>query len=1154
MPTDTPDDFRREYLLRLPLPLAQLYSRAHNAKDSHSRHDNCYYLFESLIKLAACPLIGSYADGLKRGMPHAGPVDRTLAHLALPSLGQWVAILRELARYFGNSPEHEGHPLAALWRRLNRKHRLAESPGIVALYRRIKDGPDGKPAADASCTLLDLFDRIVRYRNDVVGHGGPRPEAFFDHEMGPLMFPAVNEILAEGTLDPLGPAGTRLVYLTEMRVVEGGRFEVAMRELVGLQGERSAPMLLDAGVADTLAPGHGAFPGLALIWPGLAAPLRLDPLMRFRESEVADEVLLLNRGRGDRQVEYLSYTTGRTERDAEMAGALAQLLSQVTAHPATEPQPSGSAAQGRPEPESVSSAPRLGDYELLAELGRGGMGVVYLARQASLGRVVALKTLASDLSGNERALARFRREMRVLGGCDHPNIVKLLDSGVLADGQMYYTMEYVPGANLEQVWQTLNQQTADAGVAELNSGALAQALSAASQAERRDVLTRYERRADPFGPDADTVRPGLPPLPLPALPVGQGVAGDREAYVRRVVAMIRDAALALHTVHQQGVVHRDVGPGNLMLTPDSQRIVLMDFGLAKGGGESQGLSVGTGFMGKLRYAAPEQLASAVLEVGPPADVRGLGVTLWELVTRRRLFDQADDERTLAALIHEKDVPRLREIDPGFDRDLEAIVARATQREVPKRIQSAKRLADYLQMYLDGESLPIRPPTSAEWAARWVRRNKALVGSFVLGWAVIGLILVAAFSKVNQEARDANLARDQAEQATSQAQASLDRTRAALAGVLETLTESDVFHKTGLYGPQRELLVQIVGQYEGVLEDHRGDVGLQLDLARALRLLAETSLQIGQAQEAEGYALKALALLDGLSPAPPVPPAPVDDVSQTFERALLLTVTAKIQLGLGADRYADGIASADEAVDLLLPLDGRTDNEDRYARAKMAAYESRGDLSFANAMYAEALGWYQSGAAVRWHFYERDEPHRRIPADELAQLQLQIARAMESDGDLRQARHIYGSVIEVLEPFQATSPDIHQRMTPPMRLKLLVAQRSYTRLAQPEDRVERLRASLQMARQLVAESPDVSSYQIELARTLLAFARPGPGDATPTPAEETLRVGEQRSAFRELMDEVLPRLQESLPGNPEIAVLEAEAQKAWTAFQSQEPGV
>ena len=98
----------------------------------------------------------------------------------------------------------------------------------------------------------------------------------------------------------------------------------------------------------------------------------------------------------------------------------------------------------------------LGDYEILAEIGRGGMGVVYLARQLSLGRLVALKMLPADLAGDEVALARFRREMRLLARCDHPHIVKVLASGTLPDGQLYYAMEYVPGCDLEQVWRELS--------------------------------------------------------------------------------------------------------------------------------------------------------------------------------------------------------------------------------------------------------------------------------------------------------------------------------------------------------------------------------------------------------------------------------------------------------------------------------------------------------------------------------------------------------------------------------------------------------------------------------------------------------------------------------------------------------------------------
>src|SRR4029079_7811350 len=93
--------FNREYLLRVPLPLAQLYSRAFNAKDARSRHDNTFYLFEALIKLAAAPLVAAYLHGVQTGAGRVAALDRLLLSLARPSLGEWVALVRELARSFG---------------------------------------------------------------------------------------------------------------------------------------------------------------------------------------------------------------------------------------------------------------------------------------------------------------------------------------------------------------------------------------------------------------------------------------------------------------------------------------------------------------------------------------------------------------------------------------------------------------------------------------------------------------------------------------------------------------------------------------------------------------------------------------------------------------------------------------------------------------------------------------------------------------------------------------------------------------------------------------------------------------------------------------------------------------------------------------------
>ncbi len=229
--------FHREYLLRLPLPLAQLYSRAHNATDPRGRHDNTFYLFEALVKLTAAPAIVEYLDEIERGAPRSAAIDKLLLQLALPSLGQWVGMLRELARRFGARPDAASHPLGHLWSQLDTKRR--DLPGVLALYRRIKNGPDAAPAGDQSCSLFQLLDALVQYRNAVFGHGAARLASFYEREMGPLLFPAANDVLAEGTLDALGPRGSRLVYVTELRALDDSRFEVGIRELVGREGERA---------------------------------------------------------------------------------------------------------------------------------------------------------------------------------------------------------------------------------------------------------------------------------------------------------------------------------------------------------------------------------------------------------------------------------------------------------------------------------------------------------------------------------------------------------------------------------------------------------------------------------------------------------------------------------------------------------------------------------------------------------------------------------------------------------------------------------------------------------------------------------------------------------------------------------------------------
>ena len=244
------------------------------------------------------------------------------------------------------------------------------------------------------------------------------------------------------------------------------------------------------------------------------------------------------------------------------------------------------------------------------------MGVVYLARQLSLGRLVALKMLPADLAGDEVALARFRREMRLLARCEHPNIVKVLASGTMPDGQLYYAMEYVPGCDLEQVWRELAGVRAARAMPRPWAAAPGPGAVLSASRKKREQTTRRPGTSTDAPAGAAPAEEPVPVLPLPPLPELPSAPDDPGGYVRRVARWCATRRWRLQAVHDQQVVHRDVKPANLMLTPDGSRVVLMDFGLAKGQSLALTASRAGGLLGTLRYAAPEQLAAASPEGRP----------------------------------------------------------------------------------------------------------------------------------------------------------------------------------------------------------------------------------------------------------------------------------------------------------------------------------------------------------------------------------------------------------------------------------------------------------------------------------------------------------------------------------------------------------
>jgi serine/threonine protein kinase len=352
---------------------------------------------------------------------------------------------------------------------------------------------------------------------------------------------------------------------------------------------------------------------------------------------------------------------------------------------------------------------QLGDFRILREVGRGGMGIVYEAVQESLGRHIALKVLPVQAVRDPLCLQRFRREARAVARLHHTNIVPVHEVGEW-QGVHYYAMQFIQGQALDQVLQEVRRLR---GPPEAAPPAPARP---ATVCLARGLLTGQFREGEadacgePLteGPVPRLSQPCHAPSPPAAVsgttaPIGAASASDFSTqddyrYYRSVAGLGLQAAEALAYAHSQRVLHRDVKPSNLLLD-EQGRVWLTDFGLAK---DERGDDVtGTGdLVGTLRYMAPERFRG---QTDARCDVYSLGLTLYELLTLRAAFD-GTDRNELVRRVTQEEPPRPRQLDRRIPRDLETVVFKATARE------------------------PVRRQTWAQKVQKWSRRNRPVVWS------------------------------------------------------------------------------------------------------------------------------------------------------------------------------------------------------------------------------------------------------------------------------------------------------------------------------------------------------------------------------------------------------------------------------------------
>jgi WD40 repeat protein/serine/threonine protein kinase len=425
---------------------------------------------------------------------------------------------------------------------------------------------------------------------------------------------------------------------------------------------------------------------------------------------------------------------------------------------------------------------RLGDYRILREVGRGGMGIVYEAEQQSLGRHVALKVLPGHALLDGRQLGRFEREARAAARLHHSNIVPVYGVGE-EGGLHYYVMQFIQGQGLDQVVAELRQlrkekQTAAADTAVPKpgpEGELGKSVSARSVAlallTREYAPGRAGAPAEasaaangsppPSGSAAESWLPSSGPIHLPGSSEPSTSSGSGRPFCQGVARVGIQVAEALAYAHNQGVLHRDIKPSNLLL--DNQGIVwVTDFGLAKTADDPENLTHSGDIVGTVRYLAPERLQG---KADARSDVYALGLTLYELLTLRSAFDAAERDKLVAQVMHDQP-PRPRLLNPAVPRDLETVVLKALERDPCHRYQTAEELADDLKRFVADEPIRARPVSVWKRVALWARRRPAAAGlvvvSAVATLALVGVSIAAFYnSQLKGALRDTARAKEDA---------------------------------------------------------------------------------------------------------------------------------------------------------------------------------------------------------------------------------------------------------------------------------------------------------------------------------------------------------------------------------------------------------
>ena len=477
---------------------------------------------------------------------------------------------------------------------------------------------------------------------------------------------------------------------------------------------------------------------------------------------------------------------------------------------------------------SEGAARQLGDYRIIREIGRGGMGVVYEAEQVSLGRKVALKVLPFAAVLDSRQLRRFAHEAQAAAQLHHTNIVPVFAVGC-ERGVHYYAMQYIEGQTLAAAIAELRQLAGVAGTP----------------------------RGSPTSDASSDVRLADPPLAAagssgPLSAICSDGSTQSAAFFHAVANLGVDAAEALEHAHASGIVHRDIKPSNLLLDARG-KIWIADFGLAHVQSDP-GLTITGDLLGTIRYMSPEQALAKHALVDHRTDVYSLGVTLYELLTLEPAIVGEDRQELLLKIAGEDPRPP-RQINAAIPRDLETIILKAIGKTPEERYTRARDLADDLRNYLGSKPIKAKRPTLLDRAMKWSRRHRTVVASAVALLVLVSVGLAVSTFLIWEERVRTQLALQRSETNVSIALDVLDQ-------IYLQIAEQYLPRDSGLTNRDREILLRALQFYSQFADANADDDAVGVEAVRAFLRVGTIQYQLSRPKDAEAtYRVGDLTRLD-----------------------------------------------------------------------------------------------------------------------------------------------------------------------------------------------------------------------------------------------------------------------------------------------------